>query len=59
MLIWRNLDPKLLAQLLIQASVVWRVRTTTQHHHESGSGDTAAPSPEPKSWDGKRRIDDV
>lgn len=26
MLIWRNLDPKLLAQLLVQASAIWKAR---------------------------------
>lgn len=30
MLIWRNLDPKLVAQLLVQASARWKARDTVE-----------------------------
>ncbi len=38
MLIWRNLDPKILAQLLVQASAIWKTRHTTHTRGEGASG---------------------
>lgn len=45
MLIWRNLDPKILAQLLVQASAVWKARHTPHKRGERASGHSRPVTP--------------